>query len=142
MESMNESNDNSRFDVGGQAVIEGVMMRGPRGYVTAVRVPSTGEIVTQEIPYRPLARRWRPAKWPVLRGAIGMIEIEQMFGRVAFYEATNPDTIARYRTLQRARRKGARRSQGPKAAEQAARRSSRSTVAAARNLRRRKAVAP
>jgi len=78
----------------------------------------------------------------VTENAIGMIEIEQMFGRVAFYEATNPDTIARYRTLQRARRKGARRSQGPKAAEQAARRSSRSTVAAARNLRRRKAVAP
>ncbi|MBN1476719.1 DUF1385 domain-containing protein [Candidatus Sumerlaeota bacterium] len=72
---MSESTEKPRFDVGGQAVIEGVMMRGPRGYVTAVRVPSTGEIVTQEVPYRPIAKRWRPAKWPVLRGAVGMIEM-------------------------------------------------------------------
>lgn len=69
------SSTRARFDVGGQAVIEGVMMRGPRGYVTAVRLPSTGEIVYQEVPYRPLAKRWRPASWPFVRGAFAMIEM-------------------------------------------------------------------
>ena len=34
----------SRVNVGGQAVIEGVMMRGPHLLATAVRTPS-GEIV-------------------------------------------------------------------------------------------------
>jgi uncharacterized protein YqhQ len=64
-----------RIDVGGQAVIEGVMMRGPRGYVTAVRLPSTGEIVVQEVPYRPVAKRWKPASWPLVRGAIALFEM-------------------------------------------------------------------
>ena len=38
--------------VGGQAVIEGVMMRAPHSYCVAVRRPN-GEIVTEE---KPLAR--------------------------------------------------------------------------------------
>lgn len=75
MSSEKAEHQEKKFDVGGQAVIEGVMMRGPRGYVTAVRLPSTGEIVTQEISYRPLAKRWKPARWPILRGAVGMIEM-------------------------------------------------------------------
>ena len=35
--------------VGGQAVLEGVMMRAPHSYCVAVRKP-TGEIVTEEMP--------------------------------------------------------------------------------------------
>ncbi len=64
-----------KFDVGGQAVIEGVMMRGPQGYVTAVRLASTDAIEVREVPYQPLGKRVKPLGWPVIRGAVGMIEM-------------------------------------------------------------------
>jgi uncharacterized protein YqhQ len=54
---------------GGQAVMEGVMMRGRREMAVAVRAPS-GEVVVWSEPLAPsrLARRVRP--WPFVRGAI------------------------------------------------------------------------
>ncbi len=53
--------------VGGQAVMEGVMMRSPHSYCVAVRKP-TGEIVTEENPLPRLSDRYRIFKWPILRG--------------------------------------------------------------------------
>ncbi len=53
--------------VGGQAVMEGVMMRSPHSYCVAVRKP-TGEIVTEESPLARLSDRHPIFKWPVLRG--------------------------------------------------------------------------
>jgi hypothetical protein len=41
--------------VGGQAVMEGVMMRAPHSYCVAVRKP-TGEIVTEEMPVSRVSR--------------------------------------------------------------------------------------
>src|SRR5947208_13659073 len=54
---------------GGQAVIEGVMMRGRREMAVAVRA-SSGEILvwSEPITNSRLARRVRP--WPFVRGAI------------------------------------------------------------------------
>ena len=53
--------------VGGQAVIEGVMMRAPHSYCVAVRKPS-GEIVTEEKPLARMSEKYRIFKYPVLRG--------------------------------------------------------------------------
>ena len=53
--------------VGGQAVMEGVMMRSPHSYCVAVRKPS-GEIVTEESPLPRLSERYPVFKLPVLRG--------------------------------------------------------------------------
>ncbi len=53
--------------VGGQAVIEGVMMRAPHSYCVAVRKPS-GEIVTEEKPLARMSEQHRIFKYPVLRG--------------------------------------------------------------------------
>jgi uncharacterized protein YqhQ len=53
--------------VGGQAVMEGVMMRSPHSYCVAVRKP-TGEIVTEENPLPRLSDQYPIFKWPVLRG--------------------------------------------------------------------------
>ena len=61
------------LDVGGQAVIEGVMMRGPGSMVIAVR-RADGSIVVKDSEWVPLTRRWKFLKWPVIRGAIVMIE--------------------------------------------------------------------
>jgi uncharacterized protein YqhQ len=53
--------------VGGQAVMEGVMMRSPHSYCVAVR-QANGEIVTQESPLARLSDRYPIFKLPVIRG--------------------------------------------------------------------------
>jgi uncharacterized protein YqhQ len=53
--------------VGGQAVMEGVMMRAPHSYCTAVRRAS-GEIVTEESPLPKVSEKYPIFKYPVLRG--------------------------------------------------------------------------
>jgi uncharacterized protein YqhQ len=63
-----------RFSVGGQAVIEGVMMRSPTYYATAVRTP-TGSIVIQKNRYESLAHRYRFLGLPILRGAVNLVEM-------------------------------------------------------------------
>jgi uncharacterized protein YqhQ len=59
---------------GGQAVIEGVMMRGPGRIATAVR-RANGEIVVKIKEYRSLAEKYPLFKLPVFRGAVGLIEM-------------------------------------------------------------------
>lgn len=59
--------------VGGQAVIEGVMMRGPEYIATAVRTPS-GEIVVKKDPVRSIADRFPILKKPFIRGVISLYE--------------------------------------------------------------------
>jgi uncharacterized protein YqhQ len=53
--------------VGGQAVMEGVMMRAPHSYCVAVR-KSNGEIVTQESPLPKVSEKYPMFKLPLLRG--------------------------------------------------------------------------
>ena len=53
--------------VGGQAVIEGVMMRAPHSYCVAVRKPN-GEIVTEEQPLQKVSEKYPIFKYPILRG--------------------------------------------------------------------------
>ena len=53
--------------VGGQAVMEGVMMRAPHSYCVAVR-KANGEIVTQEAPLPKVSEKYPIFKLPLLRG--------------------------------------------------------------------------
>lgn len=53
--------------VGGQAVIEGVMMRAPHSYCVAVRKPN-GEIVTEEAELPRVSEKYSVFKYPVFRG--------------------------------------------------------------------------
>ncbi|MBI4877988.1 MAG: DUF1385 domain-containing protein [Acidobacteria bacterium] len=53
--------------VGGQAVMEGVMMRAPHSYCVAVR-RSGGEIVTEEAPLGKVSEKYPVFKYPVFRG--------------------------------------------------------------------------
>src|SRR5215469_11872408 len=50
--------------VGGQAVIEGVMMRAPHSYCVAVRKPN-GEIVTEQMPLARMSETYPIFKYPV-----------------------------------------------------------------------------
>ena len=58
--------------VGGQAVIEGVMMRGPNSWAVAVRRPD-GVIVSMSEPLSSLSARYPILKVPVLRGSAVLI---------------------------------------------------------------------
>lgn len=75
-----DNNQPPRFDpdkplaVGGQAVIEGVMMRAPGRVATAVR-RQDGSIIARKQDYVSLAEKNRLLKLPVLRGAVGLIEM-------------------------------------------------------------------
>jgi len=55
--------------VGGQAVLEGVMMRSPHAWGIAVRKPS-GEIVTHSEPLERPSEQHKWMGWPVLRGVM------------------------------------------------------------------------
>src|ERR1019366_5631204 len=55
--------------VGGQAVLEGVMMRSPHAWGIAVRKPS-GEIVTHSEPLERPSEQHKWMGWPVVRGAM------------------------------------------------------------------------
>jgi uncharacterized protein YqhQ len=59
--------------IGGQAVLEGVMMRSPRSFVVAVRRPDK-QIVVREQAWDTLLGGIKPLRWPFLRGAIVLVE--------------------------------------------------------------------
>lgn len=61
------------FQYGGQAVIEGVMMRGREYLAIAVRNPQ-GEIVIKKEPVNSMTRKYHFLKWPFLRGVIALGE--------------------------------------------------------------------
>jgi uncharacterized protein YqhQ len=59
--------------VGGQAVMEGVMMRGVSTWAVAVRKPD-GEIDVQSFPLVSWTKRHRVLRWPVVRGVVALVE--------------------------------------------------------------------
>ena len=61
----------AKINIGGQAVIEGVMMRAPRSMAIAVRRPS-GEIVIKKEEVVPLSERFPLVKLPIIRGAVAL----------------------------------------------------------------------
>lgn len=62
------------FAVGGQAVVEGVMMRSPSSITIAIRKPNQ-EIKVKKKHYRTLTQRIRFLNIPILRGVINLFEM-------------------------------------------------------------------
>ncbi|MBX7151447.1 DUF1385 domain-containing protein [bacterium] len=60
--------------VGGQAVIEGVMMRAPYAIATAVR-RSNGDIVVKTEPFQSKLEKYKFLNVPIVRGAVALIEM-------------------------------------------------------------------
>ena len=65
--------DGGKIHYGGQAVIEGVMMRGPEKVATAVRLPS-GEIAIHAEEFIPATRKHKLLRLPIIRGGVTLIE--------------------------------------------------------------------
>jgi uncharacterized protein YqhQ len=59
--------------VGGQAVIEGVMMRTPYAYAVAVR-RADGSLAIKKEAVRRLADLWKPLTWPIIRGFAVLVQ--------------------------------------------------------------------
>ena len=68
---MNKAEQNKCFDVGGQAVMEGVMMRSPTATAVTVRRPD-GTMVTKLTPFVPLKQKHPWMGKPFIRGIINM----------------------------------------------------------------------
>lgn len=66
-------NTEELLHVGGQAVLEGVMMRSPKALAIAVRLPD-GSVLLKDEPYTSLTSRYPVLKKPFLRGPIILIE--------------------------------------------------------------------
>src|SRR5437763_12370936 len=68
--------------VGGQAVLEGVMMRGVSTWAVAVRKPAPegapegtlGDIDVESFPLVSWLKRHRTLRWPVIRGVVALVE--------------------------------------------------------------------
>ena len=85
--------------VGGQAVIEGVMMRVPGYYATAVRNPN-GEISIKRKKYIPLVERLNLTKFPIIRGFLHLVDSMKVgfstlewSGQIAEEESNNENSI-------------------------------------------------
>jgi uncharacterized protein YqhQ len=74
------------MQVGGQAVIEGVMMRAPGSVATAVR-RANGDIVVKQENYASVVEKYKILKLPVLRGAVGLIDMMYLGIRTLNYSA-------------------------------------------------------
>lgn len=62
-----------KTSVGGQALIEGVMMQGPKGIATAVRKPD-GDILTEYHNVKHLRDKNKFFALPIVRGVVGFVE--------------------------------------------------------------------
>ncbi|MCU0512438.1 MAG: DUF1385 domain-containing protein [Anaerolineae bacterium] len=71
MQEQKQAPGELKFSYGGQAVIEGVMMRGAHTAAVAVRNPE-GQIVIHEQPLNKTLYRGRIARTPFLRGIVGL----------------------------------------------------------------------
>ena len=72
---MKETTKNSCHvtSIGGQAVIEGVMMRGPKEIAIAVRKPD-GEIIVEKKPIYSFVQKFKLNKIPIIRGVFSFFE--------------------------------------------------------------------
>jgi len=60
-------------NVGGQAVMEGIMMRSPKKTVMAVRTPDNS-IVTEDVKFTSIRKKWKFFALPIIRGAVAFVE--------------------------------------------------------------------
>lgn len=75
-----------KTSVGGQALIEGVMMNGPKGMATAVRKPD-GEILTEYHDIKRIRDKSKFFNIPIIRGVVAFIDSMIMGYKTLMYSA-------------------------------------------------------
>jgi uncharacterized protein YqhQ len=76
----------SEVTYGGQAVMEGVMMRGPSRMAIAVRRPD-GEIAIHQEEIRSVMQQYPILRLPILRGMVALVETLGMGIRALMFSA-------------------------------------------------------
>ena len=84
---MNQKQQTKCVDIGGQAVLEGVMMKSPDAIAIAVR-RENGDIVVKRTPYVPLSQKHKWMGLPLLRGAVNLFVMLKLGMRVLEDSAT------------------------------------------------------
>ena len=74
-----------KTSVGGQALIEGIMMQGPKGAAMSVRLPD-GTIDTEEKEFRHIRDKVKFLVFPVIRGCVNFVE-SMIFGYKCLMES-------------------------------------------------------
>ncbi len=59
--------------IGGQSILEGIVMKGPRKSCTVVRKPD-GTLAIKDEETVPLKEKFAPAGWPIIRGVVGIVQ--------------------------------------------------------------------
>jgi uncharacterized protein YqhQ len=82
-------NDNKKIDfaVGGQAVIEGVMMRSNDFITVAVR-KENGGIELKDDPFKSITKKIKFLGWPFIRGVVGLVEMMLVGMKALNYSAS------------------------------------------------------
>ncbi|MBQ8182585.1 MAG: DUF1385 domain-containing protein [Clostridia bacterium] len=101
---MSNKNDKKteKISVGGQALIEGIMMQGPKGAAMSVRLPD-GSIETEELEVKHVRDKFKPAGWPLIRGIFNMVEsllfgfkcMEKSAEKIGLDDDTDPEKMSK-----------------------------------------------
>lgn len=91
-----------KVSVGGQALIEGIMMQGPKGAAMSVRLPD-GTIDTEKLEVKHLKDKFKPAGWPLIRGIVNMVEsllfgfkcMEKSAEKAGLDDDTDPENMSK-----------------------------------------------
>ncbi len=73
MSKAKKKNKKEYVAVGGQALMEGIMMRGPKGMAMSLRLPD-GTIETQMKDFVSIRKKFKPFNIPLIRGVVAFIE--------------------------------------------------------------------
>lgn len=68
-----KENTQCKASVGGQALMEGILMRGPESYAISLRLPD-GSIDTTSKKVRPIKDKYKILGWPLIRGIVSFVE--------------------------------------------------------------------
>lgn len=89
-----------KTSIGGQAVIEGVMMRGPKEIAIAVRKPDN-EIVIEKRPIASVLQKSKILKLPIIRGCISFFEsmvvgVKALMFSAQFFDVEGEETESKF----------------------------------------------
>lgn len=100
--SKDKSKLSQKISVGGSALIEGIMMQGPKGAAMSVRL-SDGAIDTEMLEVKHLKDKFKPAGWPIIRGIVNMVEsmifsfkcMEKSAEKAGIDDDTDPENMSK-----------------------------------------------
>lgn len=97
---MNKNKKIHKTSIGGQAVMEGIMMRGPKEIAIAVRKPDQ-EIIVEKKPIATVLQKNKILKLPIIRGCISFFEsmitgVKSLMFSAQFFDLEGEETESKF----------------------------------------------